>query len=119
MDSVTYSTYRQPRKSGPRTKFGNRPSKGYQSRKEMRHGADLRLLEASGEISDLREQVKFELIPKQDGERAVTYIADFTFLRDGKLVVEDVKSEPTRKLAVYILKRKLMLFVHGIRIVEV
>jgi hypothetical protein len=78
---------------------------------------DLALLQKVGEISDLQEQVKFELIPKQDGERAVTYTADFVYRdKDGKLVVEDSKGFRTQQ---YIIRRKLMLFRHGIKVQEV
>lgn len=75
----------------------------------------LRLLERGGAISDLKRQVSFELIPKQDGERACSYVADFTYMEDGKLVVEDCKGFKTD---VYKIKKKLMLWVHGIRIKE-
>lgn len=81
--------------------------------------------QAAGRIRDLRLQVKFNLVPTQkraDGtaERAVDYIADFVY-RDaaGVLVVEDVKSEITRKNPTYGIKRKLMLERHGITIQEV
>ena len=73
----------------------------------------LRLLERAGKIKDLKRQVKYELIPKQDGERACTYIADFTYYENGKLVVEDCKGCQTE---VFKIKKKLMLWVHGIRI---
>lgn len=72
----------------------------------------------AGEISNLRTQESFMLIPKQKGERAVTYLADFTYMQDGIKVVEDVKSKATITPA-YIIKRKLMLFVHDIRIKQV
>ena len=75
----------------------------------------LKLLERGGAISDLKRQVSFELIPKQEGERACSYVADFTYLEDGKLVVEDCKGFKTD---VYKIKKKLMLWVHGIRIKE-
>lgn len=44
------------------------------------------------------------------------YIADFVYHEDGMQVVEDTKGVRT---ADYIIKRKLMLWVHGIRIKEV
>ena len=98
------------------TKYGNKKTDGYASKAEARRGADLRLLERAGEISDLREQVSYEIIPKQAGERAVHYVCDFAYTQRGALVVEDVKGVKTR---VYILKRKLMKLVHGITIREV
>ena len=81
-------------------------------------------MEYSGEISELRRQVKFELIPRQmEGkrvvERAVDYIADFTYIQDGELVVEDVKSDFTVKDPTYIIKRKLMLYMKGIKVREI
>ena len=91
----------------------------HDSRKEANRWCELKLLERAGKISGLQRQVKFELIPKQDGERAVVYVADFMYTEDNKFVVEDVKSEATKKKESYIIKRKLMLYVHGIKIKEI
>ena len=74
------------------------------------------LLEQAGEITSLQEQVPFELIPKQDSERPCSYVADFVYYRDGTRVVEDSKGFRTEA---YRIKKKLLLFVHGIRVVEV
>lgn len=99
-----------------KTKYGNRQTAGYASAAEAKRARDLRLLLAAGEISDLREQVRYELIPKQDGERAVTYTADFVYRdRGGNLIVEDVKGWAARD---WPLRRKLMLWRHGIRVLE-
>jgi hypothetical protein len=104
-----------------RPKYGNRAEGGYASALEARRAAELKLLEAAGEISGLREQVPFEIVPEQRDasgkllERAATYVADFTYERGGEPVVEDVKG---MKTSTYRLKRKLMLRVHGIRILE-
>lgn len=89
----------------------------FDSKREAARWQELCLLERGGEITELERQVEYELIPKQDGERAVKYIADFRYIdHDGKTVVEDAKGVKT---PVYILKRKLMLYMHGIRVVEV
>ena len=77
---------------------------------------ELRTLENLGVIKNLQTQVRYEIIPKQDGERAAHYVADFQYEQDGQLVVEDTKGFRTPD---FVLKRKLMLWVHGIRIVEV
>lgn len=75
-------------------------------------------------ISELKRQVTIELIPaqyieKKCVERAVKYIADFTYKdAHGSLVVEDVKSPITRKNKDYIIKRKLLLYTKGIRLLE-
>jgi hypothetical protein len=100
------------------SKYGNRKLRSpdgqvFDSVKEFHRWGVLRLLERAGKIKDLKRQVKFELIPKQDGERACTYVADFTYIEDGKLVVEDCKGYITE---VFRLKKKLMMWVHGIRI---
>lgn len=95
----------------------------FDSKKEARRWQDLLLLERAGQIAYLRRQVPYELIPAQriDGkvvERAVNYKADFVYhdLGSNTEVVEDTKGVRTKE---YIIKRKLMLHVHGIRIKEV
>ena len=106
------------------SKYGNRKTTWngveYDSAKEARRAAELRLMQRAGIISDLREQVKFELIPAQrrDGktERPVNYIADFVYTENGETVVEDVKGMRTKE---YIIKRKLMLWEFGIVVKEV
>ncbi len=97
----------------------------FDSHAEARRWQELRYLLRVGVISRLERQTPFELIPVQKDpatgkvlERAVTYKADFTYWENGKYIVEDVKSEAT-KTREYILKRKLMLWVHGVRITEV
>lgn len=80
-------------------------------------------MERAGLISDLERQVKYVLIPAQriNGkvvEREVSYNADFRYIENGVIVVEDVKSEITRKDKAYILKRKMMLYFHGVQIKE-
>ena len=91
----------------------------HDSKKEAKRWMELCLLQRAGEISDLKRQVPFELIPKQEGERAVKYIADFVYTENGKQVVEDVKSPATRKNPEYVIKRKLMRYIHGIKIKEI
>jgi hypothetical protein len=100
-----------------RNKFGNRKVDGFDSAKEYRRYHELRLRAKLGEIVDLKTQVRFELVPKQKGERAAHYDADFTYteVATGEFVVEDAKGFRTRA---YILKRKLMQRVHGITIRE-
>ena len=88
----------------------------FDSKKEYYRWCELKLMERAGKISDLQRQVKYELIPKQNGERACTYVADFVYIdSDGNTVVEDTKGVRTDA---YRIKRKLMLFVHGIKIKE-
>ena len=93
----------------------------FDSKKEAKRYLELKALEDAGKIFCLQRQVKFELIPSQklDGkvvERACTYIADFMYQENGELIVEDTKGYKTPD---YIIKRKLMLWVQGIRIREV
>ena len=96
----------------------------FDSRMEARRWRELRLLQRAGEIDGLQRQVKYVLIPAQRDEsghvieRPVSYIADFVYhdARTCEQVVEDVKGARTKE---YIIKRKLMMWVHGIRIKEV
>lgn len=96
----------------------------FDSIKEYRRWQQLKLMQERGEIKLLQRQVKYELIPLQkiNGktiERACNYLADYVYTQDGDIIVEDVKSEITRKKPEYIIKRKLMLWRYGIRIKEV
>ena len=105
----------------------------FDSKKEYNRYIELTLLSRSGAIKGLKRQVKFELIPAQYEpdiinprgkakkgkliERAVSYIADFVYTDEtGKTVVEDTKGFRTKD---YIIKRKLLLYMHGIRIKEI
>lgn len=116
----------------------------FDSRREAKRYAELKLLERLGEINTLQLQVKFPLIPAQYEEstavftkgahkgepkrgrlieRAVDYVADFTyFTKDGEYVVEDAKGFRDPSSAIYasfVHKRKMMLFFHGIIVKEV
>lgn len=108
----------------------------FDSIREAQRYKELKLLERAGEITDLELQKPFELVPAQyeyyerygknnrrlkDGKRtieqSVVYKADFVYReKNGQLIVEDTKGMKTHD---YIIKRKLMLHVHGIRIREV
>ena len=77
-------------------------------------------MEKRGEIKSLKRQVAFQLIPSQkiEGktvERPVKYVADFVYERNGETIVEDAKGCRTKD---YIIKRKLMLFIHNIKVFE-
>lgn len=95
----------------------------FDSKREANRYAELKMLERAGAIADLQRQVEFELVPKQYDaqgrmiERAVKYVADFVYTDKGRQVVEDVKGY--RRQAVWVVKRKLMLYRHGIKVVEV
>ena len=109
--------------SNPGNKYHAEKSGGYASRKEHRRANELRLLLRAGLITDLREQVPYELIPTQRDpttgkvlERACHYVADFVYTDEhGNTVVEDTKGVRTPE---YRIKRKLMLERHGISISE-
>ena len=97
----------------------------FDSVKEYKRYIELTALMQRGEISELKCQVKFVLAPKVklEGEKRakpeLRYYADFTYLSNGQLIVEDVKSAVTRKLAGYRSKKHLMKTVHDIDIKEV
>jgi Protein of unknown function (DUF1064) len=89
---------------------------GFDSKREYDVACKLQALADRGVITELRKQAPFELIPKQKGMRGTTYKADFVYRdENGELVVVDVKGFKTE---VYRIKQKLMLWRHGIRILE-
>ena len=114
----------------------------HDSKREANRWLELCLLHRAGKIRDLDRQVRFELIPAQYEEvytgeyyqrgprkgepkkklvcieQSVTYVADFVYIDNdtGEKVVEDAKGERTKE---YIIKRKLMLYLKGIRIKEI
>lgn len=109
------------------SKYGNRKittpdGLTFDSAREYRRWQELKLLERAGQIQNLQRQVAYTLIPKQtdaDGktiERPCVYKADFVYTENGQEVVEDAKGARTKE---YIIKRKLMLWQHGIVIREV
>ena len=73
-----------------------RPSMTFDSIKEYERWNTLRLLQYSGAIQNLRRQVPFIISEetKYRGEtlRKIEYKADFTYIKDGETVVEDVKA---------------------------
>ena len=97
----------------------------FDSKKEAKVYADLALMEKAGEIKNLRIQVPYELIPSQKlsngkTERSVRYIADFVYEEDGKTVVLDVKGyRRGGAYSVFVIKRKLMKWIHHIEVQEV
>lgn len=109
----------------------------FDSKKEAKRYQELLLLQKAGEIYMLERQKVYELLPaqrepdtvgKRGGvikgkllERAVEYVADFVYTdKTGKTVVEDVKGfREGGAYAVFVLKRKLMLYRYGIKIIEV
>lgn len=121
-----------------RNKYKNkkitRDGETFDSIKEYQRWRELKLMERAGEITDLKRQVKFKLLPTEREpvcemssqgkfkkgkiiERGVDYVADFVYKnRLGFEVVEDVKGVRTRE---YILKRKMMYHFHRIRIQEI
>ena len=88
----------------------------FDSKREAKRAGELELLQKMGKISDLKYQVRFEVIPKQGKKRAAYYVADFTYVEAGQPIVEDAKGHRTRE---FILKSKLMQQVHGIQVREV
>ena len=105
----------------------------FDSKKEGMRYLKLREMQKAGEISNLRLQVPYELLPaiwrdevvhlktkdkvvRKLVQRPVHYVADFVYEKDGKEVVEDAKG---MRLGEYIVKKKMMLALKGIEILEV
>ena len=120
-----------------RQKYGNSKIKNtygtYDSQLEWSRFLFLSNREKEGEISGLRRQVEYLLIPAQYGteirhlktkdkevrvllERPCSYIADFIYERNGKTIVEDCKGAKEIITEAAKIKKKLLLWVHGIEL---
>lgn len=110
-------------KNKKRQKFGNIKTiiggHTFDSKKEAERGVFLKAREKAGDIRDLQFQPEFKI--EIGGMLICKYRADFryTSASDGRIHVEDVKSEITRKHPVYRIKKKLMFACHGIAVEEV
>ena len=120
-----------------RAKYGNSKIKNafgtYDSELEWSRFVFLSNRQKEGEISGLRRQVEYLLIPAQYGteikhlktkdkevrvllERPCSYIADFVYERNGKTIVEDCKGAKAIITETAKIKKKLLLWVHGIEL---
>lgn len=91
----------------------------FDSKAESRRYDELKLLLRAGLIRDLELQPAYPIV--LNGVKVCVYRGDFRYydITKGKVILEDVKSEATRINSTYRLKRKLVLAVYGIEIVEV
>ena len=141
---MAWSNYRNKTKTN---KYSNKKVEidgiTFDSKKEAKRYQELKLLEQAGEITNLQLQKEYLLIPEQREftnetykkgknkgcfkkgkllERKCTYIADFVYFDREKqeTVVEDVKGfKGSKAYDVFVIKRKLMLKVHGVRVKEI
>lgn len=90
----------------------------FASKREAKRFGELKILQAAGKISELKLQPKYRL-HAPNGDEIAVYVGDFSYVEDGRVVVEDVKSPATRKIATYRLKKKWVKAEYGIEIHEV
>lgn len=93
----------------------------FDSKKEAARWQELRLLERAGIITGLELQPEYELhTVSPSGEPVVVgkLTLDFRYRQDSVLVVEDVKSDPT-KTQVYRLRKRIFEAEYGLSITEV
>lgn len=128
------------KRAANRSKYGNSKVEyqgiKFDSKREMQRYIILKDAENKGVISDLRMQVKFELIPAvketyiqhlktKDKECTrtlqlpITYTCDFAYIKDNELVIEDVKISKSMLPKEYVLKKKMMFALKGIKIREI
>lgn len=92
----------------------------FDSKHEAERYAFLKTLEKAGKIYDLRRQVSFVLQPSflHNGKliREITYRADFVYMQNGRMIVEDAKGMKTQ---LYQVKKKMFLNRYGFEIREV
>lgn len=99
----------------------------FASKREAKRYLELKAMQEAGEVTELQLQVKFPLLPKQrtaEGKaiRAVDYVADFVYMKDGQKIVEDSKgyrNPQAASYAIFVLKKKMMKYFHNIDIMEV
>jgi hypothetical protein len=115
-DQLRRSFTARPKQSKYRNKKIVVDGMTFDSTKEGRVYGQLKLMQASGEILGFARQVTYRI--EFRGQLICKYVADFVVNRNGILEVWDVKSDYTRKLPVYKLKKKLMKIINGIEIVE-
>ena len=105
------------KKGGRKSKYGSIKAEAdgiqFHSKAERGRYMDLRLLEKAGEIRELEMQVRFPLVVND--LLICDYIADFQYQGREGLVIEDVKGFKTRE---YLMKKRLMLAIHGVEIKE-
>lgn len=100
-----------------RNKWGNVKTLAYgfmfDSKREAAAYGDLRVRQLAGEIQELQRQISYDLVV--NGVLICRYRADFVYVEGGRSVIADAKGKATD---VYRLKKKLMLAIHAIDIVE-
>lgn len=122
MGSITAKEYLDSIEANkPIGKYKNKKIKvdgiNFDSMKEAAYYGKLKMIKASGEILDFKRQIRFPL--KINEVLITTYVADFVlYYAGGKMVVVDVKSEFTKKLPVYRIKKNLMRAIYQIEIKE-
>jgi len=115
-----YTSTQKPLKQPKKNKYGAVKTEVdntvFDSKKEACRYKELRLLEKAGDITNLRLQVPYELIPKTKYGMPIRYIADFVYNDSlGNVIVEDTKGVKT---PVYRLKRRLIAEKYDIEIKE-
>lgn len=111
---------KEAKKQAPKRKgkYNNNPCEadGYRfdSQAERDRYFELRLLLRTGDITELQVHPVYQLQesfrgPNGKRVRAITYEADFSYLRDGQRVTEDVKGVET---AAFKIKAKMFLYAY-------
>ena len=72
-------------------KYGNIKTGSYASKAESKRAGELKVLVLAGEITELVEHPRFEIIPKSKHGRAIHYTPDFSYVKDGQRIVDEVK----------------------------
>jgi hypothetical protein len=110
------------RQFGTKSKYGNKKCEldgfTFDSRKEMRRYVKLKAALEAGVITQLEVHPLYRLSVVGVGIEVFRYTPDFRYRRDGQLVVEDVKSKPTKTEA-YGMRKRLMRALYGIEVIDV
>lgn len=100
-----------------RSKYGNKRTEGYASKREYKVACDLKALQQAGKISELEEQVWLELLPKLPPEypKPLCYVADFIYVENGQRIIADAKGVRTEG---YRIKKRILKQLLGLDIKE-
>lgn len=108
----------------------------FDSKKEMQRYIILKEAQELGIISNLKTQVRYELVPAvketyikhlktKDKECVrtvqlpITYTCDFEYTKNGEVIIEDVKASPKMLPKEFVLKEKMMFALKNLKIKKV
>jgi hypothetical protein len=98
----------------PFNKYGAKKTKAdgitFDSKREAARYNELKLLQKAGKIKNLIIHPRYQIFEGKEDIKPIHYCADFQYVMDGQIYVEDVKGFITKE---YALKKKMFLALYG------